>query len=1033
MASGLDCDCCRPELRRAAEVDVYCCRPELRRAAEVASHRLTARLFTNPVDEFTNLSPGRMKSSGRSGKKSDGGIGETGSKSNVRHASGRLKKERAMCLDLPCIGDFLELDKKGADPESGFGLGLRRYINKQTGMPRAVLRIRKSGIPLDVTASDVRKQLETLCKLDHPNLLPFRECFEDKHYVYLAYDWCHGGLLLHNIWRYEGKLGEVHVAQMMREVLSALAAAHNFGVHHLDIGLFSIFLQSSDRLSPIKLFGIGLAGFLMPIVTARKHSRTNKHYYAAPELFLSKGKVVTPALKHQCDVWSVGVLLYTLISGRPPFGFGTMADIAIRVTDGDWEFGLEFGSHTQSLGDIVEAMMRIPACKRPTAHSLLTHQWLSTAQTMQIKGLAVSQLALQQLNEFAHMDHVKQTVARLLADIGIAEDVYNDLEQKFRELDLNDDGTITLAELMQVASTLPGMTGESLDTIVGKLDRNGNCNVDISEFIAALVMYQEEADERLIKMAFRKMDKNGDARVTKKELLGTLRQYSKTIERKEVSTFVGDADTDYDGKMDFREFMGLFPQVKDRNAKINKRICDSHMCLENGPKCVRDFKEALEAWIVKLEKHRNKLELACGEQEPSRKHMETNYCYSKGHFSELDIQVMIGQVLNDIRHVPGYVFNKKTKTTRKTQAAQLRERAKEVKVKVMGLPILAHRVAAKSGATAHLQGHQAYDIDKDISGSDSDGGEAANKLKNVLERVSAVNFWSAQVMADREKREANAECRTEMQVYDCLYFLVKAKSSYQWQLPLIEMLDDLREACMEQIIEVNITRRSEVSKLVANLTNQYVTVHSSELGDPIVKVPASCRMLPLGSLADQNLKTPLVMEAMVHMILPVQFVFAFTKEEITHQKIETMQRFYLRKISFAAKFLKDIVESLTELFADVEEDLKMSGTLEGSMPGPPNMSHLYLPHCEGRELGSDAHTPRSNEAVDSEGDSYVSDSVILKDTSSASLGRSASDLHMSGQLSSAHGIKKAGNRISRSHVLSRVPQLHKTAGHQPQH
>merc|ERR1740123_2768527 len=110
---------------------------------------------------------------------------------------------------------------------------------------------------------------------------------------------------------------------------------------------------------------------------------------------------------------------------------------------------------------------------------------------------------------------------------------------------------------------------------------------------------------------------------------------------------------------------------------------------------------------------------------------------------------MIGQVLNDIRHVPGYVFNKKTKTTRKTQAAQLR--------------------------------------------------------------------------ADREKREANAECRTEMQVYDCLYFLVKAKSSYQWQLPLIEMLDDLREACMEQSIEVNITRRAEVSKLVANLTNQYVT------------------------------------------------------------------------------------------------------------------------------------------------------------------------------------------------------------------
>jgi len=131
-------------------------------------------------------------------------------------------------------------------------------VHRKTRMPRAVLFLSKAAVPTSMSATTVSRQLELLCKLDHPNIVPFRECCEDERHFQLVYEWCPGGMFMSQLAKYSGMLTEGHIAQVLREVLSALAAAHTFNVHHLDLGLFSLFLQYTDRLSPIKVFGIGL-------------------------------------------------------------------------------------------------------------------------------------------------------------------------------------------------------------------------------------------------------------------------------------------------------------------------------------------------------------------------------------------------------------------------------------------------------------------------------------------------------------------------------------------------------------------------------------------------------------------------------------------------------------------------------------------------------------------------------------------------------------------------------------------------------
>merc|ERR1711862_124160 len=71
-------------------------------------------------------------------------------------------------------------------------------------------------------------------------------------------------------------------------------------------------------------------------------------------------------------------------------------------------------------------------------------------------------------------------------------------------------------------------------------------------------------------------------------------------------------------------------------------------------------------------------------------------------------------------------------------------------------------------------------------------------------------------------------------------------------------------------------------------------------------------------------------------------------------------------MQWVGKFCTDILQSAQDLMEEVSEDFQISGSLESLMPSPPPMSHLYLKHCEGRELAEDAAIPRSDEVAESE-------------------------------------------------------------------
>lgn len=909
---------------------------EIRRQSDLALDVL----YTATEQYFGNAADIAQRAHGRSA---------TLSQSQTRKGKdGATSRNAEIDLGLPPLVLEYELDETNQD----LGSGLKRYVHRSTRLPRAVLSIRKLMVPEDVTAADIRKQLELLCKLDHPNIVPFRECCEDDRYFHLVYDWCSGGLLIHQLWKYEGILGEVHIAQMMRELLSALAAAHQFGVHHLDLSLLQFFLGYDDRLSPVKLFALGLAGYLYPSVNTRQRSRSNKYYYASPEMFAAgKIKALPPPTRHACDVWSLGTILFTLCAGRPPFGTGSYKQVSSKVQKTTWTFGVEFGQYTPQLKDLIETILVVPWMKRPDAQATLELPWLLKTQTLKVSGGKVASVAFSKLNQFAQQDHVNQTVARLLADLGLGTDAYTDLEAKFNEMDLNGDGTLTMGELKEVAAAMPGITPEDLDKIIAKLDRNGNCSVDISEFVAALVMEQDTADEKLIQKAFGKMDKNGDARITKAELFTILRQYSGTLETDEVSAFVGNNDDDGDQKIDYREFCGLFPQIQDKNAQIDSRMVAVRASIDGSQKYLLKFREGAQVWFDKLTKSQYKLEWACGARKIDvNSAIGTLWSYEKGHFTELDIQHMVTNALHEVQDVPGRRLSKAEKKAleKKDVKADRKEKFTQMKKgrnSMMGIGILAAQKAdAKDSAQAKNQ--EGYDSARQTD-------SARRVTRQAIFNESAV---------DRN----SAEYRPEYEIFDNLYRLFKAKSEWHFEPPLKKALEDMRESCVEEMIDVVISKRSQLTQLRQMIDENCRIVDEIRLGDDDSKIHKGSLLLPKKSLKDRKLQTQEQFDEIEQLHLPAHFLFSYAKGEITAQRVKHMQITHLEVLRRVGRHLGQVVKSCEQFFEETATDIEAFCTVENRMPSPPPVTHLYLKYCEGRELAEDARTPRIEEIEEAE-------------------------------------------------------------------
>merc|ERR1711971_41174 len=234
----------------------------------------------------------------------------------------------------------------------------------------------------------------------HPNIIQLIEYFEESDKFYLIFEKVSGGQLLDHI-QTRKFFTEQEAAYIIRDVASALEFLHSKGIAHRDLKPENVLCVYRDRLTPVKLCDFDLGS------TPRFHSGGGSQStpllmtpvgsaeFMAPEIVEAFIEDTEDDFNYdkRCDLWSLGVMMYILLSGYPPFSGwcdrkcawadgGQCDDCQLQlfknIEQGKFEFPDKDWSHISAQAkDLIKRLLVKNAKQRLSARDVLRHEWLN--------------------------------------------------------------------------------------------------------------------------------------------------------------------------------------------------------------------------------------------------------------------------------------------------------------------------------------------------------------------------------------------------------------------------------------------------------------------------------------------------------------------------------------------------------------------------------------------------------------------------------------------------------------------------------
>ncbi|GLT91955.1 hypothetical protein SLE2022_098160 [Rubroshorea leprosula] len=415
------------------------------------------------------------------------------------------------------------------DKELGRGQFGITYLctEKATGTKYACKSISHQKLGTQNDIDNVRREVAILQHMTgQPNIVEFKGAYEDKQALHLVMELCSGGDLFDRIIA-KGSYSEREAATIGRQIVNVVHACHFMGVMHRDLKPENFLMVSKDENSPIKATDFGVSVFIEQGKIYR--DLAGSQYYLAPEV-----------LKHEygkeIDVWSAGIILYTLLSGAPPFLAETEQGVFDEILKGKLDLeSTPWPTISEGAKDLVRKMLTMDPKKRITAAKALEHPWLK---------------------QFRAMNKFKKLALKVIAENLSAEEIAG-LKEMFNNIDVDRSGTVTFEELKDGLSRLGSKLPEAeIKELLDAADVDSSGMIDTTEFIAATMhRHRVETEENLSK-AFQYFDKDGSGFITRDELRQAMTRYGMGDEAT-IDEILNDVDTDRDGRINYDEFVAM--------------------------------------------------------------------------------------------------------------------------------------------------------------------------------------------------------------------------------------------------------------------------------------------------------------------------------------------------------------------------------------------------------------------------------------------------------------------------------------------
>ncbi|XP_045197496.1 serine/threonine-protein kinase 33-like isoform X2 [Mercenaria mercenaria] len=230
----------------------------------------------------------------------------------------------------------------------------------------------------------LEREVAILKKVSHCNIIQLNEVFETGKRMYLVMELCTGGELAEAL-KEKKYFMESEVKVITKELASAIAYLHKIDIVHRDLKLENILVSKfPDATNPEDRLQIKVTDFGLSITKSGVgHDNMMQDFcgtpnYMAPEIIDNK------TYSQQCDVWALGVIVYTLFCGYFPFRSKDDDSLYDIIKKGDIDFTDEMWNEvSDEAKECIKKMLNTDPAHRLTASEVLNHHWITGDQARQ--------------------------------------------------------------------------------------------------------------------------------------------------------------------------------------------------------------------------------------------------------------------------------------------------------------------------------------------------------------------------------------------------------------------------------------------------------------------------------------------------------------------------------------------------------------------------------------------------------------------------------------------------------------------------
>ncbi|KAL1919618.1 uncharacterized protein VTP21DRAFT_1549 [Calcarisporiella thermophila] len=339
------------------------------------------------------------------------------------------------------------------------------------GNPHAAKVVWKKTLRGQKNHSKLFTEIKIHQSLSHRNIVKFLHCFEDDANYYILMELCENKTLMQML-KQRTRFTEPETRYYMLELLDACAYMHRQRVIHRDLKLSNLFLSANMDL---RVGDFGLAAMLMSDEERKKTICGTPNYIAPEVLFGKEG-----GHSYEVDIWSIGVILYTMLVGKPPFQTKDIKHIYKNIRNVNYEFPASVPISNEAR-NLITQILDVNPENRPSLQDIRKHVFFYT-------GFTPVSISPSSLHSEPHFSPLPSRGPRLREDMRIPIRDKQGINAKYG----------SSPSSSSPASQGSWGSGSAKELVQSGKDPNGNSDVRVPERYPLLDLNRKDALDRQV-------------------------------------------------------------------------------------------------------------------------------------------------------------------------------------------------------------------------------------------------------------------------------------------------------------------------------------------------------------------------------------------------------------------------------------------------------------------------------------------------------------------------------------------------------